>query len=396
MLPKKFMMPENLTNKLLDNALRIFENKLTRPQFKNIKTVVKWIRKKATTVIAQMHEHENIKTKKFIEKISHHLWNVDLIGIVEKKSLMCVKKAIEGKKEIFISYDESDIFKPDAKCMPGLSRVRDWSTGLLGNGYIFRWVNVNWISLFSHLEVADEEMNEKKRTEKTIITINKVRKVLWDCNGIYIIDRAWDSIELIDDLLQNNDRFIIRMKKNRKVFDLKTDKMKKITEFWTWMHNIRIEWWTNVFLCIAKRKWFRDDILLITNDKSLSIENLVSFYLKRRKVEEDFNKMKDLWLEEIRLLSIDKIKNLIALVQFIIVLAQDLYNEVMKGADMENQNIHLYFKKYCKRKSLTLNPQSFLKFVSENIVSYSWYKTNLEPIFCLFWTQKEMKKMGII
>jgi hypothetical protein len=43
---------------------------------------------------------------------------VDLVGIVEKKSLMCVRKKIEGEKEIFISYDESDIFKPDAKCMP--------------------------------------------------------------------------------------------------------------------------------------------------------------------------------------------------------------------------------------------------------------------------------------
>jgi hypothetical protein len=80
--------------------------------------------------------------------------------------------------------------------------------------------------------------------------------------------------------------------------------------------------------------------------------------------------MKDLGLEEIRLLSIGKIKNLIALVQFIIILAQDIYNEVMERTDLTSQHIHLYFKKYCKRKSLTLNPQSFLKFVSENLVSY--------------------------
>lgn len=394
MLPKQFMMPENLTNKMIENALRMFERVLTKPQLKTVKTVVRWIRKKATTIIAKMHEHENMETKKFIEKTSHHLWNIDLIEVVEKKSLMCVKKAIENAKEIFISYDESDIFKPDAKHMPWLSRIRDWSTWLLGNWYVFRWVNVNGISLFSHLEVADEEMTDKKRTEKTIITIRKVRATLWNCNWIYIIDRAWDSIDLIDDLLENNNRFIIRMKKNRNVIDLKTWETKKIIKFGIGIHKIRIEWWTDVLLCVAKRKWFRENVLLLTNDESLDSEKLVSSYLKRRKIEEDFNKMKDLWLEEIRLLNVDKIKNLIALVQFIIIIAQDIYNEVMTRTSLTSQHIHLYFAKYCKRKSLTLNPQSFLKFVSENLISYSWYNTSQEPINCLFWTKKDLKKLG--
>ena len=394
MLPKQFMMPENLTNKMIENALRMFECVLTKPQLKMVRTVIRWIWKKATTIIAGMHEHENMETKKFIEKTSHHLWNVDLIEVVEKKSLMCVKKAIENAKDIFISYDESDIFKPDAKHMPWLSRIRDWSTWLLGNWYIFRWVNVNGISLFSHLEVADEEMTDKKRTEKTIITIRKVRAVLWNCDGIYIIDRAWDSIDLIDDLIENNNRFIIRMKRNRNVVDLKTWETKKIIAFWIGIHKIKIEWWTDVLLCVAKRKWFRENVLLITNDEIIDSEKLVSSYLKRRKIEEDFNKMKDLGLEEIRLLNIDKIKNLIALVQFIIILAQDIYNEVMERTSLTSQHIYLYFAKYCKRKSLTLNPQSFLKFVSENLVSYEWYNTSQEPIICLFWTKKDLKKLG--
>lgn len=172
-------MPDNLTNKLLENALRIFETNLTKPQYKAVKTVIRWIWRNTTTILSKMHEHKDIETKKFIEKVSHHLWNVDLIETVEKKSLICVKKAIKDSDEIYISYDESDIFKPNAKSMPWLSRIRDWSTGTIWNWYIFRWVNVNWISLFSHLEVADEEMNNKKKTEKIIATINKTRKVLW-------------------------------------------------------------------------------------------------------------------------------------------------------------------------------------------------------------------------
>jgi hypothetical protein len=43
---------------------------------------------------------------------------------------------------------------------------------------------------------------------------------------------------------------------------------------------------------------------------------------------------------------------------------------------------------------LTLNPQSFLKFVSENLVSYGWYNTSQEPLICLFWTKKDLKKLG--
>jgi hypothetical protein len=41
MLPKQFMMPENLTNKMIENAIRLFERTLTKPQFKAVKTVIR-------------------------------------------------------------------------------------------------------------------------------------------------------------------------------------------------------------------------------------------------------------------------------------------------------------------------------------------------------------------
>jgi len=170
------IIPEKLTSKILNNAFRIFENKLTYPQTKAIKVVLRWIRKKATTVISQLHENEEIKKDNFAEKISYHLWNVDLLDIVENKSLLCVNKIIDEKKVTLISYDESDIFKPDAKHMPWLMKVRDWSTGLTWNGYVFRWVNVNWVSLFSNLEAVQGNWVKLKKWEKTIQMVEKVRK----------------------------------------------------------------------------------------------------------------------------------------------------------------------------------------------------------------------------
>lgn len=116
---------------------------------------------------------------------------------------------------------------------------------------------------------------------------------------------------------------------------------------------------------VIKKKEEREAILLITNDESLDSKTVLEYYLKRRKIEEDFNKMKDLGLEQVRLMNFKKIQNLMAIIQFIIILSQDVFNEVMQKADMVSEEIYLYFAKFCKRKSLTLNPQSFIKFVSQ-------------------------------
>jgi hypothetical protein len=106
--------------------------------------------------------------------------------------------------------------------------------------------------------------------------------------------------------------------------------------------------------------------------------------------------MKDLWLEDVRLMSMKKIQNLIAIIQFIIILSQDVFNEVMARKDPVSENIYMYYAKFCKRKSLTHNPQSFIKFISYSLVTYNSYNTSQEPLDTLFWNRRKMKKLGII
>jgi len=395
---EKYILPENLTNKIFDNALRMFEDNVTKPQMKTLKTVVKWLWKNSTTIISHIHRH-TIETKKFIEKVSNHLWNMDIIKTVEKKAKICINKTIKKNQETWerniIAYDEWDIFKPDAKCMPWLSRVRDWSTGLTGNGYITRWVNVNWISLYSNLEKSDKDMTEKKRWEKTVLTIKKVQKDLWRQVGTYLIDRGWDDIIVIGYLADEGEKFIIRLKKNRNLLNIKNGKNTKIIDFKAWKHKVNI-WWYELILHVYKKPNKKDPIFLLTNDDEISTAETVNLYLKRWKVEEDFKKMKELGLEDVRLLNLMKIQNLVALIQFIIILAQDVYNNVRKKVDVTHEHIYLYFKNFCKRKSLTMNPTSFIKFISFWLSNYEWYNTSLEPIDCLFWSKNDMKKMGII
>ncbi len=292
-----------------------------------------------------------------------------------------------------IAYDESDIFKPDAKYMPGLSRVRDWSTWLFWNWYVTRWVNVNWISLYSHLEeVLDKKWN---KWEKTIETIKKVQIDLWKQAWLYIIDRWADDIKVIKFFTKEKEKFIIRMKKNRKILNLKNWKMTKITWFKQWKHNVKI-WEIEVILHVYKKPWRKNPILLLTNDETIETKESVVLYLKRWKIEEDFKKMKELWLEEVRLLNFMKIKNLIAMIQFIIILWQDIYEKVVNKVDSTYEHIYLYFKGFAKWKSLTQNPTSFIKFISFSLKHYESYNVSLEPENTLFWGKREMKKLGII
>lgn len=397
-------LPENLTSKCVENAMRIFEKTITSPQMKALKTVVRWIFKHATTVISHLHEHEDMETKKFLEKHSYHLWNMDIIETIENKAIRVIKSKLEDEEHpVFIAYDESDIFKPDAEKMPWLSRIRDWSTGLTGNGFVFRWVNINGISLLSELdEVTEKNENyeKKTKTEKAISIFDRIRamipEIVWRKNAYFLYDRAWDNIQIIDDLLEHNDNFIIRMKTVRNIKDLATGKAQKITSFWVGRYRIQIELWTVVWLHVIKKKADRESILLITNDETLDSKTVLEYYLKRWKIEEDFNKMKDLWLEDVRLLSFKKIQNLIAIIQFIIILAQDVFNEVMQKADPINEQIYLFYAKFCKWKSLTLNPQSFIKFISLWLAVYKSYDTSQEPLDTLFGWRREMKKLGII
>lgn len=394
---KKYILPENLTNKVFENALRMFETELTKPQLKSLKTVLRGLWKNGTTIISHIHEH-TIETKKFIEKTSNHLWNMDIIKTVEKKAKLCIKKTIkknkeEGKMNI-IAYDESDIFKPDAKCMPWLCRIRDGSTGLTWNGYVIRWVNVNGISLYSHLEKADQEMTEKKRWEKTVITIKKIQKDLWRQVWLYLIDRGWDDIKVIGYLADEKEDFIIRLKKSRRIMNKKNGKNTKITDLKAWKHEVKI-WGYDLILHVYKKANKKLPIFLLTNNEKITTKESVKLYLKRWKVEQDFKKMKELWLEEVRLLKLMKIQNLVAMIQFIIILSQDVYNKVREKTDKTYEHINLYFKSFCKRKSLTMNPTSFIKFISFSLDNYESRNSSQEPLDCLFWWKKIWKKWGL-
>ncbi len=266
----------------LNNSLRVFQDKMTRPQYKNLVGLTRSIIRKSTTILSRLNE-EGVVTKKYREKVSKHLWNIDIVEEVESKAIRCIQETTKNSRErLIISYDESDIFKPNAEKMPWLKMVRDGSTGLLGNGYIMRWVNVNGISLVAKLY----QSNTKSKREETIAIIDYVKEKMNTSNADWVIDRWSDDIEIIDKLLET-EKFVIRAKKNRLVTDLKTGKRMKVENFIDGAYEVETEWWTNIFLHVMKRKWFKEPIRLYTNKESETKE-IVVLYLRRWSIEEDF------------------------------------------------------------------------------------------------------------
>lgn len=377
-------------HKVIENGMRRFEKNLTRPQMKAVRSVVRWIIRHTTTVLSALNE-DDIENRNFREKVSYHLWNIDLIDEVESKWYSCMQEANNGYDFFISSYDESDIFKPSAKKMQWLKWVRDWSTWLRWTWYVIRGVNINGISVYSRIEECDE--NKLSKTEYVMEAINTVSENMSWKRLLHVIDRWWDCIELIDSLHAWNKEYIIRWKTNRCLIDAETWKRLKVTAYKLWRTKVFMEWWTMLYVWRIQRKWFKEPIILYTNIESLSWDDCLNIYLKRWKIEEDFNKMKDLWLEDVRLLSIKKVKNILAIIQFIIILSQDVFNEVMERKWLTEQWIYMYFKKYCKRKSTTMNPQSFIRFISHYIKHYKPYNISKEQDFGLFKWLISMKKM---
>lgn len=379
---------------ILNNALRIFEEKLTRPQAKAVKSVVRGIIRKSTTILSKLNE-EDIANNKYREKISKHLNNIDILDVIEDKAYRCVQKKInEQDKFIYMSYDESDVFKPNAEKMQWLRWLRDGSTWLTWRWYLLRWININWISVYSRIEEADPTKISK--AEYIMEAIDEVYENINDARLVCLIDRWWDCIELIDEFLTRRRGFIIRWKTNRKVKIVWKDTLIKIDELPLWKSEIELEWMTSVYAWKVQRKWFREPIILLTNIEEISWDEALSVYLKRWKIEEDFNKMKDLWLEDVRVMKFSKVKNLLALIQFIVILSQDIFNEVMERTNLKAQWIYMFFQKFCKKQATTMNPQSFIRFISENIKYYESYNISSELWSTLFWWPRELKKMGLI
>jgi len=387
------MTAPTLVWKSIHNSTRIFEKHLWARQSKAMRRLMVGIIKKETTVLQRLYRKDDeIQAHKFREWLSNHLWNIDFQPIVDEKAKKLIKKSKKYKNRNILAWDASDIFKPHAQCMQWLKTVRDWSTGLYWNGYVIYGININGIT--QQLSIKNPEI-EYIGAEKREIMLKKATEIINPKETIWVFDRGHDDVWFIDILSELSYNYVVRAKKNRVITNLETGEKVKVKHLKKWRYKVELEWWTACFLYVVKWYW-KNPIRLYSNLEFEQDEECLEIYLKRWKVEEDYKKLKSFWLEKVRLLSIKKVTNIMLIIQFIVMLWQDLFNEISSRMWMITIKLFLYYKSFCKKRSLTKNPSSFLTFVSENIGNFYLRNTSWIPRSTLFGNRQKMKKVGLI
>jgi len=388
------MTATTLIDKKFYNSTRIFDKKLWYWQSKAMKTLVKWFIQKRTTVIQALYEKDSgILANKFRESISNHLWNVDLRPIIEDKAESLIKQSKKYKWRNILAWDAWDIFKPESNKMEKLTIIRDWSTWDIWNWYVLYGININGIT--HQISMKDPNI-EYIWTEKREEMLKKSANIIVPEETIWVFDRWHDDVWFIDILQELSYHYVVRARKNRIIIDLNTWKEIKIELLEPWKYRAELEIWTSCYLYIFQEKWRKEPIRMYSDIDFETEKECLEIYLRRRKIEEDYRKHKEFWLEKVRLMTFKKIENIMLLIQFIVVLWQSIFNEVTQRVSTIWEAIYIYYKKFCKSKVLTMNPSSILKFISEYIGWLKIYNHTDIPRNSLFWSIQNMKKVGLI
>ncbi len=114
----------------------------------------------------------------------------------------------------------------------------------------------------------------------------------------------------------------------------------------------------------------KEPIRLLTNLlwDEFSDRQIVTMYLKRWGIENIFRSAKVCFgLEKVRVLSFVKIRNLVALIQLVLVLSAHLFRTIQKSTyTLVVAILHVY-KLFLVQRSLTLNYDSFVRFLRQSL-----------------------------
>lgn len=355
----------------IHNSLRPITGKLTRPQQKAVEELVRGLFTAGEPILTHLAQNPDVSVKKQAEKYSYHLGKIDLSEQVEALALR--KTASTVRKNTVIAYDTTDINKDAAEKMEKISGVWDGSEGAGAQGYELHGVGVNGLLLGLRLHDADAQMNPQTRFS----VIERISMALGK-RGIWVLDRGNDSGSFYRDLRHSlKVRFIARVKDNRTVFLVKTGEYISVKNLPEGRHavHLRGEKQNTVdrdvyLLIIRKHLEEKEPIRLLTNLlwEEFSDRQIVTMYLKRWGIENIFRSAKVCFgLEKVRVLSFVKIRNLIALIQLVLVLSAHLFRTIQKSTyTLVVAILHVY-KLFLVQRSLTLNYDSFVRYLRQSL-----------------------------
>lgn len=371
-------MNKFISDTLKNNLKNIFRG-LTVPQKQNLTLLVKQLIKEGSGILRHLGnvDPEKIRPKSLGQKFSHHLGNVDLLGVIEKYADRKIVQKLE--EDSVIAYDLTDINKSSAKKIEKMGNCFDGSTRRRSKGFFVHGVGVGkWLW---RLQLHDNNQNFLPQIRKKIL--DHLIKITRFKNPIWALDRGNDDAQFFEYLISQTVRFIIRLKKNRMVILEETGEFVFVEALLPGRYKVLIPTqetknkkaflFHKYLLVIKKNKNFKTPIrLLCSRDlECFSDEKVQDFYLKRWGVENAFKEIKtQLNLEEIRVLSFKKFQNLVSLMHFCLLLNQTLFQRIQKNAQKllldVSSKIYAAYLKFQKTFTRTANTNSFTDFLRSN------------------------------
>jgi hypothetical protein len=380
------------------NNLRSIVRNMTKPQQKSIQEITRGLFVSGTPILRHLIQDESKTAKKQAEKYSHHLGNVELKERVDKFTFRKAKQSVNSKT--IIAYDLTDISKEAAKKMKKLGRVFDGSRRKVTNGYTLHGVGIN--NLLVKLETHDSETKTLNQTRRKIV---KGISEQLDRNGIWVFDRGNDNKQFFKDLQHNlKVNFIARLRSNRQVVMAKTGVIIQVKDvpvgkyevFLMNYHNIKVDTRFKFTLIIREHLKNKEPIRLLSNldSRNYSSEKFTTMYLERWGVENIFKRIKTKFeLEKIRVLSYEKYLNLVALIQFAVVVSTLIFNHLHKVTNSLITSVILMYKRFLKFKNLTFNIDSFISYMRVSLTPLLFRKPPLKNQPSLF-SRRCLEKLG--
>jgi len=213
-------LASNLKRKIITFSEKISFN-LSRPEFKFISQMIYGILASGSCHLSKIARalNEDISIKKTIDRLSRNLNSLNAYAVIMENYMQKIKGCFSDGTILIV--DDSDITKPCSKKMEGLYKVYDGSTGKIGKGYSTVGVSAltplkkQPIGVYTRVYSASEKgfISADEETLKALRFLSSHFKKI----NIRAFDRGYDNNLYYKYLISNNEKFVIRAKKNRDI-----------------------------------------------------------------------------------------------------------------------------------------------------------------------------------
>lgn len=349
------------------NALRFVAGGCTLPQTRAVKEILTGLLRHSTPVLNHLNAEASIRVGKQSERHRRHLGNIDITERVEERIFRALPEVTE---DTVISYDLGDIAKPHAKKMEGMSGIFDGSERKPSRGYALHGVSI--LNQPVVLEVHDA--NAKTLNQTRLAIIDRVLQRIGR-KGIWVFDRQNDDGQLFAALSGRRLRFVIRLRKNRLLVRCPSNKLSStgivqaVEEFPPGVYDVRLPRQRRTYvLVVYEHHEHNDPIRVLVRGVDVTIaEGIIDTYLTRWEIENLYRQMKHRFnLENVRVLSLRKLTNLLALIRLATSICNGAFAELVEeeGPSTTSFELSMTFKAFCHRRCLTRNRFAFTSFLS--------------------------------